>query len=191
MKVKTFKIIFLMAFLHVLTQVSNVAYELLNGSSIAVLKVLIGSIPLAFIGITVAKYIFFVIVINAQLNQIKNFLEKILMGRNFCGLIQVLSKRSKPEVLFEVKMKNLLKIYNLIYENSRLVNESMGLTTLVIIFIIVVTITGTGYKIFLLLVGKFDAEKAGGQFIAFIITSFMLFLMVYVCNWTDKLVSNL
>jgi hypothetical protein len=102
-----------------------------------------------------------------------------------------LSKRSKPEVLFEVKMKNLLKIYNLIYENSRLVNESMGLTTLVIIFIIVVTITGTGYKIFLLLVGKFDAEKAGGQFIAFIITSFMLFLMVYVCNWTDKLVSNL
>jgi hypothetical protein len=189
-KSKIFRLVFVMGILHILSLVSNVVFGLFNRHFSTFLQVFIGSFPLAFIDMTIIKYIFFVIAINVQLNHIKNILEKILMRRSFRDVNQILSKKSKPKISFEVKIKNLLKIYNIIYENSRLVNESMGLTILVMIFVVVVAMIGGGYKIFLVLVGKFDTEKAGGIIVSVIFSACTLFLMVYICNASEKLVSK-
>lgn len=188
-KSKIFKLVFQMIFLHILTQSLNIIYEVQREVPSALIKAFFGNIPLAFLAMTIAKFIFFVNAINCQLKQIKILLEKIIMRRNFCGVLQVISKRSKSEILMESKIKSFLKIYNIIYENSQLINKSMGFTNLVIIFVLVITLINGGYRVFLVLVGKFDSDKIGGLVVGVLLALYLLILIVLKCDRTENMVS--
>lgn len=130
-----------------------------------VIPMLFGFFPIFFLIMIVYKIVLYVCLINHQLKFIIILLDEIF---------------SKPPIIYHliydlpinkfatssgVSWKQLLslrKIYNMIYENGVLTNNSFGITTLMLITCIVTALTATGYEAFVIIVGGLPMNRIPG-----------------------------
>jgi hypothetical protein len=137
------------------------------------------------------KFIFFVLLINYQLKHVKILLEEIFKRKNFIEEFRKAQKMRKFELLKppETQLKNVIKMYNIVYENCLLINNSIGISLLSLIFLFVLFQINNGYKFFLAILGSFPIERLGGSIQSFLNTTIALIAMVNFCNETSKIVS--
>jgi hypothetical protein len=131
------------------------------------LYILMGAPPIIFLLSTVFKFIFYVHMINAELDLLKKLIEgifnvpKVTILEKDINFIPVKAARDS-ESPFR-KFVSAKKIYNMIYENAVLVNDSMGLTVLMLLIATVITLTASGYEMFVILVEQKMKEKIPGE----------------------------
>lgn len=116
-------------------------------------------IPIMFVVLIIFHYIFFVDLINQLLELITNFMLQMNVPR-FINTQTIDGKPIKTVKTVDDFNENFRKIetcryvYNKVYENGSLVNGSFGMTILLIFLNIVIALTVSGYKIFILVVGN-------------------------------------
>lgn len=129
---------------------------------------LLGAIPVFFLHVVVFKFTFYVGMINSQLF----FLNKMLGNISTCHQpIKFIDNVSFPVTqiksikLFDdplKKLRTLRRIYNIIYENGTLINNSNGLTILVMFINIVISLTASGYQAFVIVIGGLSPDTVPG-----------------------------
>ena len=82
-----------------------------------------------------------------------------------------------------------MKVYIMIFENSLLINRTMGITVLAQVLICVLTLISGGYKILLTLLGKLDVSKIGGITLGILLSIAILHILVNSCEKIQKSVS--
>lgn len=118
--------------------------------------------------LTIYKFIFYVQVINCQIQKLNELLEGIFHVER-PRVIEDLSINTisvKVHKVTDEIFKNFVsskKIYNILFENGSLLNESMGITMLLVLIILVIALTASGYQIFVILVGGTDRDKIVGE----------------------------
>lgn len=133
---------------------------------------LIGIIPLFFFLVIVFKLVFYIDFINLHLEFLEKLIEdvpilqpiKIIDNINLHLLSVKSVKPVKPPEDPMRKFRITRKIYNIIYENSILINDSNGLTVLMLLTSLVIALTATGYQGFVIIVGGLPIEKAAGTY---------------------------
>ena len=104
-------------------------------------------LPIFYLRATAFKFVFHVEMINYQLENILKLLSKAISeDETFGGGVRLFIKPVKIKTVPEItmKIKNLRKILNIVYENSELVNRTNGLTILSLVAVMVINITGSG-----------------------------------------------
>ena len=134
----------------------------------------VGMIPLLFFLMIVFKLTFYVELINRHLE----FLEKLVSDISMYQPIKIIDninfhlvtvKTVKPVKQPEDPLRKFQitrKVYNLIYENGVLINDSNGLTLLILLACTVVSLTTCGYTAFVIIVGGLPTKKAPGTCIS-------------------------
>lgn len=127
-----------------------------------------GTLPIIFVLLTVFKFVFYVQMINHELKMLRNLVEGIfqvqspkVINRLDLHLVSV-----KPQIFYDDVFKKFVsakKIYNILYDNGCLLNESMGFTMLVLLIVLVITLTASGYQIFVILVGGNENRTIAGN----------------------------
>lgn len=117
---------------------------------------LIFILPLLFHLMMHVRFYFYVMIVNFHVKILKiwilrNF-ENDRVGHDFIVSWKVLPQRSSREVLA------WKKIYILLKEMAGDVNDSMGLTSLGLISIIIINITRFGYQLYMITVGSSDVD---------------------------------
>lgn len=134
----------------------------------AVLQLFYGLPPVFFLGVVVYKFVFYVGMVNSQLEFVGTLLEKVFKKEPM-RIIDNISfhltsvKFVKPPEDPLKRLRVVWKIYNQIYESGVLVNDSLGLTILIILTSLVVTLTVSGYEIFVILIGGMSMKKLPGE----------------------------
>lgn len=139
-------------------------------SSKAVKKLTIGLLPIFFFLTIMNKYIFYVGMINHQLEFLRNLIGSIFKSEspqtiNIVENMNFHLKSVKPMTSADDLMKKFRaarKIYNIIYENGILINESNGLTILVMLISLVIALTVSGYEMFVIIIGGLPLDQAMG-----------------------------
>ena len=108
---------------------------------------LMAILPMFFLRITGFKFIFHVNMINHQLKNILKLLPQVFkesktFGDGFRLFIKPVKIKAVPDIT--IKMKHLRKMLNIVYENSELVNKTIGLTVLSVVAVMVIVITASG-----------------------------------------------
>lgn len=193
-KINFYIIFFLINLTQVISAGSKSLYEnqLNENTSETFVKMVLMSVPGSFLGMIILKFTFFVDILTNQLKHVKIILEKIIMRRSFYGIVHIMQKKSKNDAknLTEQKLKELIKIYNIIYDNCLHINRAMGLTICLKIFVLVLVLTIGGYRTFLVLMGKYSLEKLGGNVTAIFLATTALTLLVFTCNRVENAVSK-
>lgn len=159
----------------------NLSYAFKSGA--------IGFIPITFLGMILVKFYFLTSTINYQLQIIHALLRNTLQRRNI--FIQVMPKKLFMTLNpFEIQLKYLMKVYILVYENSLLINRTMGITILAQVLICVLTLISGGYKVLLTLLGKFEVSRIGGIILGSLVSIVILNILVYSCERIKKSVSS-
>ena len=117
-------------------------------------QLMFGAFPMIFLLTVVCKFVFYVSTINHHLIFLKKILENIFKNQPDQVKHDLASVR--PIKLYQNSLKELQtvrKIYNLIYENGTLVNDSNGFAILVMLCSFVIALTISGYEIFVIIVG--------------------------------------
>lgn len=146
-----------------------------------------------FLVLTVYKFIFFVVMVNRQLEGLTFTLTKIFdekMGEVEHLHVQIISlkqTRSNHERL--VKIQAARKIYNLIHENSELVNSSNGLTVLICIVAHAGLLVLKSYEMFTIFVGGEVSGKIPEATYCIVIAIAEIVSMVAYCQKTENAVS--
>lgn len=134
-----------------------------------VIPMLLGILPILYLLLIVYKFIFYVGMVNKQLNFVGKLLHetfknpppiKTIDNKNMHSLYVKPAKNCEED-----HFKKLLatrKIFNLVYENGLLVNDSNGFTILIVLLDLVVALTASGYEIFVIIVGGLPVEKIPG-----------------------------
>lgn len=121
------------------------------------LKPLVAILPVMFLFTVVNKFLFYVGIVNSQLEFLAQLIENLFVWQEPVKLIDnkiILSikpSRSADDPLR--KLRAARKIYNKIFENSILINESNGLTLLVLLISLVISLMTSGYEIFVVIIG--------------------------------------
>lgn len=107
-----------------------------------------------FLLMIVYKFVFYVAMVNNQLLLMRDLLRGI-----FKNIITKPFNLTSSEIVALTedplrKFRAARKIYNLIYDNAALINDSNGLTILILLISIVITLTASGYEIFISIVGN-------------------------------------
>lgn len=124
--------------------------------------------PVIFLLMTIFKFTFYVVIVNYQLESLKKVLVDIFKSQPFKistdsdDIIMSPKKIFSPSIVSR-KLISAKKIYNMLYENASLVNDSMGLTILNLLIVLVIAITASGYVIFVLLVDGKEQNKIPGN----------------------------
>lgn len=143
---------------------------LLNVSSPEIVKKLtIGLLPMFFLLTIMNKYIFYIGMMNHQLEFLTILIKSVFKSEpqpiNIVENINFHLKSVKPMTSVEDPMRKFRaarKIYNIIYENGTLINESNGLTILVMLISLVIALTVSGYEVFVIIIGGLPVERAMG-----------------------------
>lgn len=122
-------------------------------------------IPTFFFAIVICKFVFYVEIVNKQLS----FLEKLL--RNLFDDTHNISNSDFIDVK-QVKASNdpltkllaLRNIYNLIFENGSLINDSFGITILIVLMTCVTSLTVCGYQAFVIILGGLPMDEVPSKF---------------------------
>lgn len=181
-KAELFKFLSFLSLIQFSSSFGNLIYEKHNGWIISILRLILGAIPGLFIAMIAIKFYFFVNMIHYQLTQVKIVINKIFRTD---GIAIVMEKKSKDNGL-----RYLMKTYNLIYENSQLINQFMGLTILIKVFVLVLVLTIGGYRVFLCLIGKYPSDKVGGTISAIFLANTALWVLVLISRRVEKVVSS-
>lgn len=127
----------------------------------------LGLVPIMFLVLVVYKFVFFVCMVNNQLEFIKALLEKMFKQE----LIKIIDNINfhltavKPATADGPlrKLRVITKVYATIYENGNLINESNGLTVLVLLMSLVIALTVAGYESFVIVIGGLPTEQIPGE----------------------------
>lgn len=129
-----------------------------------ILPIFIGILPIFFLIMIVCKYVFYVGMVNHQLECLDSAIEtvitfppiKIIDNINF----HLLPLKPVKQLDGPLKKINAVrKIYNLIYANGNLINDSVGLTILILLVTLITTLTATGYKLFVIIIGGLEMNE--------------------------------
>lgn len=120
-----------------------------NGAASGNYSILLGMIPMLFLNTTVLKFVFYVGMINSQLEFLVKLLNDVFKRKpsRIMSNINFYLVNVKPVKTPEDPMKKLRavwNIYHVIYDNAALVNKSLGLTVLTILGCLVVAMTVSG-----------------------------------------------
>lgn len=113
-------------------------------------------LPMIFLMMISFKLTFYVRMINIKLKLLKNILEDIYTHLKLGQTMVVTCTTIKSIEPLENHSSKLIvarRIYNLIYENGILINASNGLTILILLMTLVVSLTASGYELFVMMVG--------------------------------------
>ncbi|KAG5671383.1 hypothetical protein PVAND_001584 [Polypedilum vanderplanki] len=160
------------------------------------LTIFMSSPPIIFILATTFKFTLFVKIINCQLTFLKTLIEGIFNTQKVkfiefdMKIIPVRVASKSPSESFK-KFISAKKIYNLIYENAGLVNDSMGFTVLIILIVHVIALTASGYQLFVILVEQKMRQNIPETCYTITLGLAMLISMVTVCQKTQKIMTEL
>lgn len=131
------------------------------------LQMMLGMLPIFFLVMVEYKFVFYVDMVNRQLEFLKNLLEdtfKYQLIRNIDDFNFHLTVRpiKAPDDPIR-KLRAAWKIYMKIYDISRLINDSIGLTVLVMLMSLVIALTVSGYEIVVILVGGLPLKRLPGD----------------------------
>lgn len=154
----------------------------------------ISIIPLFFLLMVTFKFIFYVDMVNNQLIFIEKFTKnfnKLQKTPENVHLIRLTSvQRQESDDSFK-QLHAIWKVYNLIYNNGVLVNDSHGLTVLLTFVTIVVACTILGYEVFIIMVSTSLQGKIPGIAYSIIVALVILTSLVAYCQKTQGIVSNI
>lgn len=128
----------------------------------------IGGALMFFLTTAAFKYVFYVIMINDQLEALEKIVESFVKTRPISTIdsLQFQIVNPKPYKSFDNSLLKLIaarKIYNKIYASGNLVNECHGFTILCSIVNLVITLTAVGYRTFVIAVSGMDKTKIMGK----------------------------
>jgi hypothetical protein len=146
-----------------------VAFFLSSRSIADITPMLLEIIPISYLLITVYKFIFYVGMVNEQLKLVAKLLNGIYeyIPSKTVETYNVHLVNVKPAKKYKDPLRKLLaarKIFNLVYANGVLINESNGFTMLLVIMNLVVAIAAAGYEMFVIIVGGLPMDKIPGEF---------------------------
>lgn len=133
------------------------------------LTFILSYIPILFFIMTIFHYVFFVdityhfllaITKHMQLMSIENRVIEI-MTVDYNKIIPVKPVNNSDEKLRSLKLCRA--IYNLIYESCSYINDSFGITILIMLMNIVIALTVSGYKIFIMVVENKEFHQFLGK----------------------------
>lgn len=130
------------------------------------LQIAFGTLPMLFLNFVSMKFIFYVNLVNFELNLLGHLMKNIFKPKTLrvYDLISVKTLISvDPHNVKLRKLQTARKIYNLIYETGNLVNDSNGLTVLIFLTSFVIALTASGYEIFVIIIGDLETEKIAGK----------------------------
>lgn len=117
-----------------------------------------------FLLVIVYKFVFYVAMVNSQLLLMRDLLRGVFKNfitkPNFTTSSEIARLTEDPLKQFRAARR----IYNLIYENASLINSSNGLTILILLISIVITLTASGYEIFISIVGNIPETQISSKF---------------------------
>lgn len=128
----------------------------------AAYKMLFGMLPILFLVMIVYKFVFYVGIINRQLKFLNKLLEDnflhqpIKMIDNMKFHLTTVKPVKSPDDNLK-KLRSLRKIYNVIFENAAIINDSIGLTVLMLLVCLVISLTVAGYQVFVIVIGGLPA----------------------------------
>lgn len=120
----------------------------------------IGLVPVLFLFMSVLKFVFYVSSVNEQLTFLMNYLEEIFKHDTISliddmnhRMIQLKPRPPKPSDDHIRKLRSAVRIYGIIYENSGLINASVGWSVLSFLLCLTTATTVSMYQLFVILVG--------------------------------------
>lgn len=130
---------------------------------------IIGSIPVFVLYMIVFKFAFHVQMINGELAFLEKLLRKVFekpqpkvpkySSNRFLTVKPVTYMMDEPLR----RLRAARQIYNIIYENGMLVNQSNGLTILILVIDLVVSLTASGYEIYVIMIGGLTKDLIPGE----------------------------
>lgn len=155
------------------------------------IKMFFGAIPVVFLLIIVYKIVFFIALINYQLELLSDIITdifqyhpiKIIENINF-HLTSVKTIEDPLE-----KSRFARKIFNIIFESGALINSSNGLTMLLMLSTLVISLTVSGYETFVIIVDGLSLKHIPAVFYGIIMTFSILIITVNHCQQTARIVS--
>lgn len=142
---------------------SITAYLMFHNNQ-TIIPMLAAVVPVFFLIMIVYKFVFYVGMINNQLEFLAKLLENIFVRKSS----KIVDNFPKKHVKFDDPIRKLRaarQIYNFIYHNSTLINDSLGLTILVLLAVLVTSLTACGYKIFVIIIGGLPTDEIPGEYL--------------------------
>ncbi|CRK88199.1 CLUMA_CG001980, isoform A [Clunio marinus] len=94
-------------------------------------------------------------------------------------------------ICLTTKIRELKKLYKILYDSSEFINGSVGVTILTIMLIVVALITASGYWLFIIIIRKESIDKVSGAMFA-VFTSFLtLIIITFNCSNCEKYMKDL
>lgn len=152
---------------------------------------LFAAIPTFFLLVVTFKFVFYVDMVNSQLN----YLNEILLNcNNVSKMVEKLHFNAIPVAPVKDsssmrKLRAARKMYNIIYESAALINNSNGLSFLVLLMDSVVALMASGYEVFVIIIGDQSVDRIPQTI--YVITFCVVILVVSVayCHATSQIVS--
>lgn len=162
------------------------------------LPMIIGAVPIFFLLIVAYKFVFYVNMINSQLSFLNAVIKKIISEQP-SNVVENISFRVVP--VFPEKQSNPIttlrklrvarQIFNLIYENGNLTNNSNGLSILVLLIDLVISLMASGYEVFVIIIGDQTMERIPQTIYVILNCSALLIALVSYSQATSNIVSFL
>lgn len=115
-----------------------------------------------FIVMITYKFVFYVCMINYQLMFLNKILGKIFKQEHVAVVNNINFQLLTNTETSTRKILQARIIFKKIYENSCLINKSIGLTFLILLINTVVALTSAGYEAFKIIVKGIEAERTAG-----------------------------
>lgn len=139
----------------------GVTLFLYNDSPEEAFRMLIGSIPILLLFMIIYKFVFYVDMVNNQLEFVETLLDKTFQPEAVKVVGEMCFKNTFDDPL--KKLRAIRNVYNIIFESGALVNRSNGLTILILLLDLVISITASGYEIFVIAVGSIPIQRIPGS----------------------------
>lgn len=166
----------------------------LRHSGMMIFVLLVITPPIIFLLLSVHKFIFFVAMVNSQIEALTSILARLFDGKpievDHVHLKSYNAKPSKTRIELSIKLQAAKHIYDLIHENGELVNRSHGLTVLVFIVLTIVMLIARTYEIIITYIGALPMEKLPGAVYSNVLASAVILSTVAYCQRTKSLVSS-
>lgn len=133
------------------------------------LQLLLGILPIFFLLMIVYKFVMYVDMVNSQLRLLERLFMDVFQYQPIKILengINVQLKHVEPSKPFNEilnKLRVVWKIYNVIFDNGSLINDSLGLTVLTLLIGLVIALTVSGYEVFVTIVGGRPVQNLPGN----------------------------
>lgn len=147
-------------------------------------KMFIAIYPFAFLLATNFKITFYVELINFSLELLKKLIMDIFQHKPI-GIIENIDfhlKRVKSKNDPLEQLRAIRKIFNLINECGGLQNKSHGFMLLIMLCTLVISLTVSGYDLFVALFTKVAFDRFPGKLTTRLFINLTLLLSNYVCN---------